>query len=44
MTYKTGFDWMIGFIAPYTLTQLGTAGNYNAIAILHTLQSMLHMH
>jgi hypothetical protein len=31
-------DWMIGFIAPYTFKQLGTTGNYSAIAILHTLQ------
>jgi hypothetical protein len=28
-------DWMIGFIAPYTFTQLGTTGNYSAIALLH---------
>jgi hypothetical protein len=30
---------MIGFIAPYTFTQLGTTGNkYSAVAILDTLQ------
>jgi hypothetical protein len=29
---------MIGFIVPYTFTQLPTTGNYSAIAILHTLQ------
>jgi hypothetical protein len=29
---------MIGFIAPYIFAQLGTTGNYSAIAILHTLQ------
>jgi hypothetical protein len=34
---QTGFlDWMIGVID--TFTQLGTTGNYSAIAILHTLQ------
>jgi hypothetical protein len=32
------FDWMIGFIAPYTFTQFGTTGNYSAVAIQHTLQ------
>jgi hypothetical protein len=32
------FDWMIGFISPYTFTQLGTTGKYSAIAILHTSQ------
>jgi hypothetical protein len=31
-------DWMIGFIAPYTFTQLGTTGNYSAIADFHNLQ------
>jgi hypothetical protein len=29
---------MIGFIAPYTFTQLGTTVNYNSLAILHRLQ------
>jgi hypothetical protein len=29
---------MIGFIAPYTFAQFRIAGNYSAIAILHTLQ------
>jgi hypothetical protein len=29
---------MIGFIVPYTSTQLGTAANYSAITILHTFQ------
>jgi hypothetical protein len=29
---------MIGFIAPYTFTTLGTKSNYSAIAIQHTLQ------
>jgi hypothetical protein len=28
----------IGFIAPYTFTQFGTADNYSTIAILHTFQ------
>jgi hypothetical protein len=31
-------DWMVGFIAPYSFTPLGTTGNYSAIADLHTLQ------
>jgi hypothetical protein len=31
-------DWMIGFIVPYTFTQVGTTGNYSAIAHLHTFQ------
>jgi hypothetical protein len=31
-------DWMIGFISPYTFAQLGTTGNYSAIADLHALQ------
>jgi hypothetical protein len=31
-------DWMIGFIAPNTVTQLGTTGNYSAVAIIQTLQ------
>jgi hypothetical protein len=37
--YKTGFlDWMIGFIAPYTFTQFGTAGN-RALRLLYKLSS-----
>jgi hypothetical protein len=32
---------MIGFIAPYTFTQLGTTGNYSSIANLHTFQLTL---
>jgi hypothetical protein len=31
-------DWMIGFIAPYTFTRLGSTGNYSAIADLRTIQ------
>jgi hypothetical protein len=31
-------DFTIGFIAPYTFTQLWTTGNYSAIAILDSLQ------
>jgi hypothetical protein len=26
VTIDAGLDWMIGFIAPYTFTHLGTAG------------------
>jgi hypothetical protein len=29
---------MIGFIAPYTFTQLGTTGSYSAVADLHISQ------
>jgi hypothetical protein len=29
----------IGFIAPYTFTQLGTTGDHSAIAIQHNFQS-----
>jgi hypothetical protein len=39
VTYKTGFeldDWICCTL--FTHTQLGTTGNYSAIAILHTLQ------
>jgi hypothetical protein len=43
VTINGSFDWLIGFIAPYTVTQLGTTGNYSAIAGLHTLQfSVIH--
>jgi hypothetical protein len=38
------FDWMLGFVSPYTFTQFGTIGNYSAIAILHTFISPLHTH
>jgi hypothetical protein len=38
VTYKTGSVLMIGFIAPYTFTQLGTTCNYSAVIDLHTLQ------
>jgi hypothetical protein len=34
VTYKTGF--LIGFIAPYTLTQFGTTGN-TALSLFYTL-------
>jgi hypothetical protein len=34
---RRGLDWRIGFIGTL-FTQLGTTGNYSAIAILHTLQ------
>jgi hypothetical protein len=36
--YDRVLDWMFGFIALSTFTQLGTTGNYSAIAILHTFQ------
>jgi hypothetical protein len=34
--YRRGFGLVIGCIAPYTFTQLGSTDNYSAIAILHT--------
>jgi hypothetical protein len=37
MTYRRILDWMIGIIDTL-YTSLGTAGNYIAIADLHTLQ------
>jgi hypothetical protein len=37
VTYKTGFGLDIGFIDTL-YTQIGTTGNYSAIADLHTLQ------
>jgi hypothetical protein len=37
MIYRRGLVWMIGFIDTL-FTQLGTTGNYSAIADLHTLQ------
>jgi hypothetical protein len=36
MTYRRVLDHMIGFIDTL-FTQLGTTGNYSAIADLHTL-------
>jgi hypothetical protein len=30
-------DFVIGFISPYTLTQVGITRNYSAIADVHTL-------
>jgi hypothetical protein len=39
VTSKAGFwNWMIGVIASLTFTELGTTGNYSAVAALHTLQ------
>jgi hypothetical protein len=40
--YRRVLGWMIGFIDTL-FTQLGTTGNYSAIADLHTLQfTMTH--
>jgi hypothetical protein len=33
VTIDIVLHWMIGFIAPYTFTQLGTTGNFSATAI-----------
>jgi hypothetical protein len=38
VTYRRVLDSRIGFIAPYTFTQLWTTANYSAIADLHTFQ------
>jgi hypothetical protein len=37
VTYRRGFDWMIGLIE-ILFTPLGTTDNYSTIAVLHTLQ------
>jgi hypothetical protein len=38
VSYRPVLDWMIGFIAPVTFTQVGTTGNYSAVAILRAIQ------
>jgi hypothetical protein len=37
VTIRLGMDWIIRFIDTL-YTQLGTTGNYSAIAVLHILQ------
>jgi hypothetical protein len=41
VTYRRVLDWIIGFIDTL-FTQLGTTGNYSAIAISKLYSSMLH--
>jgi hypothetical protein len=41
---RLGLDWMMGFIAPYTLIQIGTTGS-TALSLFYTLSSLpLHTH
>jgi hypothetical protein len=41
---RRGLDWLIKFIAPYTLTQLATTGNIALMLIYIYYSSPLHAH